>query len=61
MHIFKKSKIKIKEQIAKNAMKICMFFGTSILEAFWMDFGGLWEPQISVWRLKTFQNEVLNP
>ena len=39
MHIFEKSNMKIKEQITKNAMKNSMFFGTSILETFWMDFG----------------------
>ena len=60
MHIFKKSKIKIKEQKSKNVMKNCMFFETSILEAFGMDLEWVWEAKISVWRLKTFQNEELN-
>ena len=44
--MFKKSKIKIKEQKAKIAMKNCMFFGTSILKAFCMDFGRVLGSQI---------------
>ena len=39
MHIFKKSKIQIKEKIAKHGLKNCMFFGIWILKAFWVDFG----------------------
>ena len=39
MHVFKKVKMKLKEKIYKNALKNCTFLGTSILKAFWMDFG----------------------
>ena len=37
MHIFKKSKIEKKKNIEQKSMKNRMFFGTSILKAFWED------------------------
>ena len=45
MHIFKKSKIQIKEKIAKHGLKNCMFFGTSMLNAFWVDFARFFASQ----------------
>ena len=35
MHIFKKSEIKNKKNVEQKSMKICMFFGTSLLNGFW--------------------------
>ena len=61
MHIFKNSKIKIKEQTAKNVMINGMFFGASILEACWMVFGWVSGGRNLGLVSKTLENDVDGP
>ena len=53
--IFKKSRIPKKTKFKQKSMKNRMFFGTSILKAFWLDFGRVlgevWETKILDFRI----------
>ena len=53
--IFKKSRIPKKTKFRQKSMKNRMFFGTSILKAFWLDFGRVlgevWETKILDFRI----------